>query len=183
MEKTVLPIIDRKRQMLLFQVIRTFCILTAPMKITALLILVVLLAGGCFQQIALNSIGSILDTGFDVINREQDLDLAEKSIASDLKLLETLIAKEPDNNDYLLLASLGYSSYALGFAEDDSPERARLFYDRGKSYGFAILDKNSAFRIAREKGPEEFRAAIQSFSRDDVPVVFWTAVGWETRSF
>jgi hypothetical protein len=148
------------------------------MKIASLLIFVVLFAGGCIQQIAFNSLGSIIDTGFDVINQEQDLNLAEKSIASDLKLLETLIAKDPDNRHYLLLASIGYSSYALGFAEDDSLDRARLFYDRGKNYGLTILDRNSAFRTGRENGPDAFQASLQTFTPEDVPAVFWTAVGW-----
>ncbi|HUN65870.1 MAG TPA: TRAP transporter TatT component family protein [Bacteroidota bacterium] len=148
------------------------------MKILPLLILLIFAAGGCIQQIALNSLGSVLDTGFDVINREEDLTLAQASIASDLKLLETLIARDPGNAHYLLLASMGYSSYALGFAEDDSVERAKLFYARGRDFGFRILDAGDAFRTARGQGPQEFREALRSLSRDDVPAVFWTAVGW-----
>ena len=133
---------------------------------------------GCFQQIALNSIGNLMDTGFEVINEEQDLDLAEKSIASDLKLLETVIAKDPDNSHYLLLACEGYSSYALAFAEDDSTGRASLFYQRAKDYGMRILRKNKGFGAALGTGIDEFRSALGTFSEDDTPALYWTAVAW-----
>ncbi|MBI1805293.1 MAG: hypothetical protein HY033_07340 [Ignavibacteriae bacterium] len=151
------------------------------MKTSSLAILITLFFSGCIQQIALNSIGGIMDTGFEVINEEQDLDIADKSIASNLKLLETVIRKDPDNKEYLLLASRGYSSYALGFAEDaedNSLDRARELYLRGKDYGLRILNRNEKFRNALGKSPEELRTALASFSTDDVPAIFWTAIGW-----
>jgi hypothetical protein len=148
------------------------------MKLTILAITIPLLFVGCIQQIAINSIGGIMDSGFEVLNEEQDLNLAEKSIASNLKLLETIIKKDPDNTHYQLLASIGYSSYALGFAEDDSIERARMFYLRGKEYGMNVLRHNAKFANAEGKSVEEFRAALASFTKEEVPVVFWTAIGW-----
>ncbi len=119
-----------------------------------------------------------MDNGFEVLNEEQDLGIAEISVASNLKLLETIIKSDPDNQHYLLLASLGYASYALGFVEDDSIERAGFFYHRGKEYGMKILNSNREFADAQEKGIEEFNRALNSFSEDDVPAVFWAATGW-----
>jgi len=148
------------------------------MKTSSLAIIIALLFSGCIQQIALNSIGGIMDTGFEVLNEEQDLDLADKSIASNLKLLETVIRKDPDNTHYLLLAAKGYSSYALGFVEDDSPDRAREFYQRGRDYALRILKRNEKFRNALPQGPEELRLALTSLSGEDVPAVFWAAIAW-----
>ncbi len=133
---------------------------------------------GCFQQIAINSMGGIMDNGFAVINEGQDLDIADKSIASNLTLLETVLRSDPGNDHYLLLASIGYTSYALGFVEDESTDRARLLYLRGKDFGMKILLHNTRFADALSKGPAEFSDALSSFSRDDVPAIFWTAVGW-----
>ncbi len=141
-------------------------------------ILFALLFGGCFQQIAINSLGDIIDTGFEVLNREQDLTIAEQSIASNLKLLETVIERDPDNTHYLLLASIGYSSYALGFAEDDNPDRARLLYNRGKEFGLRILKRNEAFRRALAAGPDAVSEALRTFQKEDIPAIFWTAIGW-----
>ncbi len=131
---------------------------------------------GCFQQIAVKSLGGIMDNGFDVINEEQDLGIAEVSIASNLKLLEAILKNDPANEHYLHLASIGYSSYSLGFVEDYSIERARIFYLRGKEYGMKILNKNTKFVLA--KGLDEFTAALESFTMEDVPIIFWTAIGW-----
>ena len=148
------------------------------MRLFSYVIALPFLCAGCFQQIAINSLGSIMDNGFEVLNEEQDLDIAEKSIASNLKLLETIIKSDPGNDHYLLLASQGYSSYALGFVEDDSVERAKLFYLRGRDYGMRILNRHHAFDQAQEKNIDDFRAALAGLPKDDVAAVFWAAIGW-----
>jgi len=141
-------------------------------------ILFPLILSGCFQQIAINSIGGILDNGFEVLNEEQDLELAEKGIASNLKLLESLLKSDPDNKRFLLLATIGYSSYALGFVEDTNVERARMFYLRGKEYGLRILSRNTKFAKALDQNFEVFNTALATFSKSDVPALFWTAIAW-----
>src|ERR1051326_7816019 len=148
------------------------------MRTIAFLVLFSLVCSGCFQQIAINSLGGIMDGGFEVLNEEQDLSIAEKSIPSNLTLLETIIRKDPDNLHYLLLASIGYSSYALGFAEDDSIERAHLLYERGKAYGMNILNRHKEFSGAANKSTGELRTALSRLTKEDVPAVFWTTVGW-----
>ncbi len=141
-------------------------------------ILLSLLFSGCIQQIAINSIGNIMDNGFEVLNQEQDLDIADKSIASNLKLLEAIIRSDEDNEHFLLLASQGYSSYALGFVEDDSVARARIFYLRGRDYGMKILDHHTNFSYTASRSVEEFQTALSTLSKNEVPAVFWTAIGW-----
>jgi hypothetical protein len=149
------------------------------MKTIYLLFLTLLFVfSGCFQTIAVKSLGGIMDNGFEVLNEEQDLGIAEISIASNLKLLESILKSDPDNQHYLLLASLGYSSYALGFVEDDSAERASFFYLRGKEYGMKILITNEKFADAQNKSIEEFRDALTTFSKDDAAAIFWTAISW-----
>ena len=134
--------------------------------------------GGCINQIALSSLGGIMDSGFEVLNEEQDLDIADKSIASNLKLLETIVREDPGNEHYLLLAARGYASYALGFVEDESPERARILYLRGRDFGMQVLDRNKKFREGRDRSLDDFRAGLSTFSGDDTPEIFWTAIGW-----
>jgi len=137
-----------------------------------------LLLNGCIKQIAISSLGDIMDDGFAVLNEEQDLDIADKSIASNLKLLESILKSDPTNKHYLLLASEGYASYALGFVEDESPDRAKVLYLRGKEFGMSILRQNKEFRNVEVGDIQSFRKGLESFSRDDVPAVFWTAIGW-----
>ena len=134
---------------------------------------------GCVQQIAIRTVGGIIDEyGFATLNEEGDLPLAEQSIASNLKLLEILAKGDPRNREILSTLSMGYASYALGFVEDDDAARARIFYLRGRDFGLRILKENNRFAEALDGDMLKFQTSLQSLSTGDVPVVFWTAVGW-----
>ncbi|MGB2867692.1 MAG: TRAP transporter TatT component family protein [Bacteroidota bacterium] len=142
------------------------------------LLLSVFLFPGCLQTIAIQSMSGIMNYGFEAFNEESDIQIARESLGGNLKLLEALIKADPENSKLLLFASQGYSSYALAFAEDDSAERARVFYLRGRDFGLRILNQNAKFKAALDKDDSTFRAAVWSFSKEDVPAIFWTAFGW-----
>ena len=148
------------------------------MKRIYLLVVTAFLFEGCIQTIALYSMGGILDNGFASFNEESDLQLAHESLGSNLKLIEAMIKSDPENERFLLFAAQGYNSYALAFCEDDSVERARVFYLRAKEYGMRILVKNEKFKKAMNGDITAFREAVKTFSKDDVPALFWTAVSW-----
>jgi hypothetical protein len=148
------------------------------MKKIILLLFASFLLQGCIQTIAIRSMGGIMDNGFQAFNEESDLQLAHESLGSNIKLLEALIKSDPENKQFLSYACQGYTAYALAFAEDDSVERARVFYLRAKEYGLRILRQNSRFAEALEKGDAELRQALGEMGKDDVPAVFWTALSW-----
>jgi tetratricopeptide (TPR) repeat protein len=133
---------------------------------------------GCIQTIALRSMGGILDNGLASFNEESDLQLAHEALGSNLKLIEAMIKSDPENEQFLLFAAQGYYSYALAFCEDDSVERARVFYLRAKEYGMHILAKNKKFKEALDGDINVFREAVKTFGKDDVPAIFWTAFSW-----
>jgi hypothetical protein len=148
-------------------------------KQQAVLLLNSLLVAGCsLQSIAIRSTMTIVDNGLEAVNEESDLPLAQQSIASNLKLLEGLLKSEPENEHLLLLASRGYSSYALGFVEDESAERARVFYLRARDFGLRILWQHRPFEEVWDKDLASFQRAIAELTADDVPAAFWTANGW-----
>ncbi len=122
--------------------------------------------------------GGILDNGLSAFNEESDLQLAHEALASNLKLIEALIKSDPENDQFLLFAAQGYNAYALAFCEDDSVERARVFYLRAKAYGMRTLLKNERFKQALNGDIESFRKAVKTFTKDDVPGLFWTAFSW-----
>jgi tetratricopeptide (TPR) repeat protein len=57
-------------------------------------------------------------------------------------------------------------------------ERARVFYLRAKEYGMRILMKNKKFKEAMDGDITAFREAVNTFDKDDVPAIFWTAFSW-----
>jgi hypothetical protein len=143
-----------------------------------LFVSIVFVLEGCIQTLAVRSMADIMDYGFEAFNEESDLQIAQEALGSNLKLIEALIKADPGNEKFLLFAAQGYNAYGLGFAEDDSLERARVFYLRAKDYGLRILEKNTTFRDALDKDLTTFTRALQSFSKEDVPAVFWTASSW-----
>ncbi len=148
------------------------------MKHVLLLLAAAFLLEGCIQTIALRSMGGILDNGLASFNEESDLQLAHEALGSNLKLIEAMIKSDPENEQFLLFAAQGYNSYALAFCEDDSVERARVFYLRAKEYGMHILLKNKKFKDALDGDNTTFREAVKTFDKEDVPAIFWTAFSW-----
>ena len=143
------------------------------------LLLILLLSTGCsVQRMAIRSLGGVLDNSMEALYEEKDLELAEKAIASDLKLLEGLIKSDPGNDKLLLLAAQGFTSYALGFVEDESPERARDLYLRGRNYGLRILKQRENFERAIQGSIEALENMMGEFDEEDVPALFWTANSW-----
>ena len=130
------------------------------------------------QKLAVRSMSGILDNSMIALFGETDLDLAEKAIAADLKLLEGLLKTDPNNDKLLLMVSQGFGAYALGFVEDEYPERAEKLYLRGKGYGLRILTGNKNFDRALSKPIGDFEKSLQSFDHKDVPALFWTANNW-----
>jgi len=143
----------------------------------ALLLTSVFLAG-CFQTIAIKTMAGIMDYGFEAFNEESDTQLAKEGLGSNLKLIEALIKGDPDNEKLLIYASQGYNAYALAFVEDDSVERARPLYLRGRDYALRILMQKSGFKSGMNGDLESFQKAVGSLTKEDVPAAFWTAFGW-----
>lgn len=148
------------------------------MKRFLLSLAVPLLLQGCIQKIAIRTMADVMNYGFHAFNEEEDIQFAHEGLAANLKLLEALIKGDPENEHLLLLASQGYSAYALAFVEDDSVERARVFYLRGRDYGLRILNENADFRKAVQGDTETFKKVLEKISNEDVPALFWTAFGW-----
>jgi hypothetical protein len=149
------------------------------MRLVALLCsAAVLTFAGCVQQIAVSTVGSIIDDGFDALTEEQDLALAKDALPANLKLLEVLAKNEPDNRQLLRLLSEGYSSYSLGFVEDEDADRARMFYLRGRDYALRILQQDGPLAKALESSLDDLHAELATRGKGDVPALFWAAFGW-----
>ena len=131
------------------------------------------------NTVAVNATTNIVDYGLEAIFEESDLAFAESAIPGNLTLLEALYrAKDKDDDHLAFLLTQGYTGYTLGFVEDVDAERAKILYARARDYGLRSLKKNKAFAEAFEQDRAAFRKSLQSFSSDDVPMIFWTANAW-----
>ncbi|MFQ5644549.1 MAG: TRAP transporter TatT component family protein [Thiogranum sp.] len=131
------------------------------------------------QMVARTSV-SIMDGNVEAMNRETDLVLAEAAIPANLKLVEGLIAEDPDNPELLYLAAQGFYGYAFGFVERSDPQRAEALYTRGLDYGIRGLralglDKDIDLATAN---PDAIEKAVARMGSGAVPTLFWTASCW-----
>lgn len=151
----------------------------------------VLLAGACsVKKTAIRSIGGALSGASDQFARDEDPELIKGALPFSLKVLETVLAEDPKNAGVLTSLNKGFTQYAYGFVLQEADElsdkdavaakvardRAVKLFLRGKNYGMRALElKRPAFAQELKANPKQ---AVQAFAKPDVPLLYWTAVGW-----
>lgn len=147
-------------------------------KIILFVIIISCFAGCSIEKYAVRKMSGMMDHGMDAIMHENDMHIAEISLLSNIKLIETFIGVDPENKKLLLFASMGYGSYALGYLEDSLSDRASNIYWRGKEFGMRILREKEGFKEVENGDLESFEKVLKTFTKDDVPYIFWTAYNW-----
>jgi len=147
-------------------------------KILWLILAMVGIQSCSINTFVIRQTGAILDYGVIALYQETDLKLAEQALASDIKLLEGMIIGDPENDHLLLLTTQALSGYALGFAEDEDRERAKVLYLRAKEYGLRVLRMDDDFAGADSGTGEEFSGAVKELDEAYLPALFWTAFAW-----
>jgi hypothetical protein len=138
-------------------------------------LLVLLFLFSCsINKLMIRQTGNLLEYGVEALYEESDLQLAEQALASDIKLLEGMLKGDPENKRILLLTTQALAGYALGFVEDESPERAKVFYLRARDYGLRALE------ISLEKKPtlDHFKERVAKMGDKELAHLFWTAFSW-----
>ncbi len=148
------------------------------MRIVLLMILSGVLASCSLNRLVVRQMTPVLQNSAEALYEENDLQLAEQALASNLKLLDGMLKSDPQNKDILLLLAQAYAGYALGFAEDTAPGRARDFYLRARDYGLKVLRQDAGYQRAEAKGPNAVRGYIKTAGADMVPALFWSAFAW-----
>lgn len=152
-------------------------------RAVALCLGALVLFSGCVKDIAVSTVGGIVDDGFEAFTEEQDLAFAEQALPANIKLLDVMLKNDPENARLLRLGSEGYNSYALAFLEDTDPGRARAFYRRGKEYGMRILRRDASWARALDGTLEDLKGRLAEADQGDVPALFWTAFGWGSEIY
>lgn len=130
------------------------------------------------NKIVIGFASPIVDGGIEALFTEEDDEFAKDAITGQLKLLEGFLVSSPDDEGLLTNASMGFAAYALGFIEDENPERAKNFYQRARKYGLRVLRQNSDFEKFENAKVDKFEKMLSTFDKDDVPPLFWTAISW-----
>jgi len=152
------------------------------------------LAGGCsVEKYAIEKLGDALARSGSVYASDDDPELVREAAPFSLKLIESVLAEDPEHDGLLLAACSGFTQYAFAFVQQDADEiearsvaratelraRARKLYARAVRYGVRGLEvRHPGFESALRSGPI---AALAPMREEDVPFLYWTASAWAAR--
>jgi len=149
-----------------------------------------LLSGCSVKRFAINKVGDSLANSGTTYASDDDPDLVGQAVPFGLKLMEGLLAESPKHRGLLFAASSGFAEYAYAYVQEPSEElesedlaranvlkaRARRLYLRARDYGLRGLEtKHPGFGASLR---EDWKKAVRSTTRRDVPLLYWTAVSW-----
>ena len=149
-----------------------------------------LVAGCSVKRYAINKLGDSLAKSGDTFSSDEDPELVAGALPFSLKLIESLLAESPRHRGLLFAASSGFTQYAYAFIQQDADEiedqdiakatelrvRARKLFLRARTYGLRGLEvRRPGFGKLLRADPKN---AVQAASREDVPLLYWTAASW-----
>lgn len=149
------------------------------------------LASGCsVRKIAVNKLGNALAGSGTTFATDDDPELVKAAVPFSLKLMESLLAENPNHKGLLFAAASGFTQYGYAFVQQDADEmesedlakatvlreRARRLYLRARDYGLRGLDaSHPGFSAQLRTTPQ---TATRTLSKRDVPLAYWTAASW-----
>lgn len=146
---------------------------------------------GCsIKRLAVNKIGDALAGGGTTFASDDDPELVKAAVPFSLKLMESLLAENPNHRGLLQAAASGFTQFAYAFVQQEADEiesedlaratamrqRAKRLYLRARGYGLRGLEvAHPGFTAQLHTQP---RQAVQMARRRDVPLLYWTAAAW-----
>ncbi len=155
-------------------------------------LLALLATAGCsVRRYAVSQLGDALARGSgSAFASDNDPELIREAAPFSLKLMESLVAENPRDENLLLAAARGFTQYSYAFVQQDADEleatdvkaaramhvRARRLYLRARDYGLRALEvRHPGFTAALAADPSR---AVALATREDVPLLYWTAAPW-----
>jgi predicted anti-sigma-YlaC factor YlaD len=146
---------------------------------------------GCaVRQYAINQVSNAVSQSGTTYASDDDPDFIKAASPFSLKLMESLLSSNPRHRGLLLASASGFTEYAFAFVQEEADEteardlaeaealraRARRMYLRAQRYGLRGLDvAHPGFSSALLAHP---KAAVQTASKRDVPLLYWTGCAW-----
>lgn len=146
-------------------------------------------AGCSIQRVALKSVGDVLSSGSSVYETDDDPELVAAALPFGLKVIESVLAEQPEHRGLLLSAARGYLLYSYAYLSlpaqrleltDLAAAQALRRRSRNlalRAHGYALralaLDYPQIDTVLRA-APEEAVQRIATPERD-VEALYWTA--------
>ncbi|HUT86017.1 MAG TPA: TRAP transporter TatT component family protein [Elusimicrobiales bacterium] len=137
------------------------------MKKTFLILSVSLTCACSFKQVAVKSMAAIMTDAMPVYLQEEDIQTAKETMLPAVKMSESLLESDTDNQKLLKLTAKGYCGYSFAFLEDKDNKRSGAMYKKGLTYSTRLLENKN---IIAEK-----KINFNNIKFKDTPAVFWHA--------
>lgn len=154
----------------------------------------VLLLGSCsLEKLALKKAAGMLSgsSSSDVFSGDNDPDLIADAMPFAVKFYESLLASIPEHEGLRIRTGSLYIMYANAFLQtpaDMTPRqeherkeyllaRAKNLYLRGRDILLVAVEKKNP-RIHSQLKERKYKEALAPFKKEDVNLLYWTAVGW-----
>jgi len=137
-----------------------------------------------------NQTAGVLKAALPALSQESDLQLAREAAPGNLKTVEGFLLASPENETFIALLAQGYCEYSFGFLETDVlaarlahktdveeavGARATNLYLRCMNYGLKLLGGGWDKALYGEQ--RAFEERVKKADKDQVPGMFWTALG------
>jgi hypothetical protein len=109
--------------------------------------------------------------------QQSDLRLIREGMPAYLMLMDGMVEAWPNNEQLLLAAAQGYSSFASAFIEDQDSEYAELLLSKGKRYALRSLELRG-LKNPLQRPFDDFNEALKHLGKKEVPYLFWGATCW-----
>ncbi|HEX6998067.1 MAG TPA: TRAP transporter TatT component family protein [Gammaproteobacteria bacterium] len=159
-------------------------------RFAALAALAACVAGCSVQRLAVRSVGDMLASGDSIFTSDADPELVADALPFALKLLDGLIAEQPEHRGLLLAAARGYLLYAYAFValpaeqvQHEDIRRARAMRDRARGLFLrahdyarrALLVDYPELAGRLEADPAQALTAVGDDPERDVATLYWNA--------
>jgi predicted anti-sigma-YlaC factor YlaD len=150
-------------------------------------------ASGCKSVVVSYAADAAASTGTTYAS-DEDPELVRDAAPFGLKTMEGLLERTPRHEGLLTSLASGFTQYAYAFVQAGADQadldgkieqaragrdRARKLFLRARQYGLRGLDVRHAGLAARLRSGAADRArALAEATRQDVPLLFWTASAW-----
>src|SRR4030042_441075 len=92
-------------------------------------------------------------------------------------LMDRMIEALPGNDQLLIAAAQGYSSFASVFVEDQDKEYAKLLFGKARQYALRSLELRG-FKDPLQRSVDDFKEGLKGLGKKDTPYIFWSATCW-----
>jgi len=160
--------------------------------LTALLLAVMLTACST-RKMTVRAVSDVMVGGVAAFEEDDDLDLIERALPANIKLLEALLESDPQNRQLLVLLARLYASYSFAFFDGrieaaeltdtsveiggssiaETKKTAVRYYRKGNEYALRALEirhPNARGQLADPSNAEPF---IRGLDIEEMPALFW----------